>query len=178
MDRQKYNYYAVRKGRVPEINTSLKKADKQVKGFCDCDFKGSSYRRDALKYLNRRDHRDVVDGHVTAVGSSSTDDPGSSFAAAANFGRITGFSVPFEDDSIERVANFDRLTEINTSWKKADKQVKGFCDCDFKGLMSRRDALKYLNRRDHREVVDGHVTAVGSSSAADPGSSFAAAGGN
>ncbi|MED6141944.1 hypothetical protein PIB30_108466, partial [Stylosanthes scabra] len=63
MERQKYNYYAVRKGRVPDINTSLKKTDKQVKGFCDCDFKGSSSRRDALKYLNRRDHRDVVDGH-------------------------------------------------------------------------------------------------------------------
>ncbi|MED6202400.1 hypothetical protein PIB30_104988, partial [Stylosanthes scabra] len=60
----------------------------------------------------------------------------------------------------------------------ADKQVKGFCDCDFKGSMSRRDALKYLNRRDHRDVVDGHVTAAGSSSEKDPGSSFAAAGGN
>ncbi|MED6171702.1 hypothetical protein PIB30_043269 [Stylosanthes scabra] len=71
-----------------------------------------------------------------------------------------------------------RVPEINTSWKKDDKQVKGFCDCDFKGLVSRRDALKNLNRRDHRDIVDGHVTAAGSSSAADLGSSFAAAGGN
>ncbi|MED6169285.1 hypothetical protein PIB30_019927, partial [Stylosanthes scabra] len=80
--RQKYNYYAVRKGPVPKINTSWKKANKQVKGFCNCDFKGLLSRRDALKYLNRRDHRDVVDGHVTAVGSCSAVDPGSSFAAA------------------------------------------------------------------------------------------------
>ncbi|MED6169283.1 hypothetical protein PIB30_019925 [Stylosanthes scabra] len=112
MDREKDSYYAVRKGRVPGIYTSWKKADKQVKGFSDCDFKGLMSRRDALKYLNYKDHRDVVDGHVTAAGSSSAADPGSSFAAAANFGRITRFSVPFEDDSIEGVANFVLSSEL------------------------------------------------------------------
>ncbi|MED6167001.1 hypothetical protein PIB30_114899, partial [Stylosanthes scabra] len=78
MGRKKYNYYSVREGRVNGIYTSWKEAEKQVKGFSECDFKGFKSRRDAIKYMN---HRDVVDGHA-ATGSSSAADPCSSSAAA------------------------------------------------------------------------------------------------
>ncbi|MED6197133.1 hypothetical protein PIB30_053854 [Stylosanthes scabra] len=61
MERQKYNYYAVRKGWVPGMYRSWSSANKQVEGFSKCQFKGFKSRRDALKYLNCKDHRDDAD---------------------------------------------------------------------------------------------------------------------
>ncbi|MED6134840.1 hypothetical protein PIB30_040702 [Stylosanthes scabra] len=46
------------------------------------------------------------------------------------------------------------VTGIYTSWIKADKHVKGFSEHEFKGFKSRRNALKYLNRRDDRDAAD------------------------
>ncbi|HEM3662699.1 TPA: viroplasmin family protein [Streptococcus suis] len=50
-----YNYYAVKKGRIPGIYTSWSETKKQVDGYNDSDQKGFNTLEDALKYLEYGD---------------------------------------------------------------------------------------------------------------------------
>ncbi|MED6178807.1 hypothetical protein PIB30_111089 [Stylosanthes scabra] len=121
MERKKYNYYAVRKGRVTGIYTSWKEAEKQVKGFRNCDYKGFKSRRDAFKYMN---HRHIVDGHVTAAGSSSAADPGSSSAAAG--GSQSNPGEEHKEHKEDKESLLIRALEENAKFKEQIATLKRY----------------------------------------------------